>query len=161
MNKKWKKAPLPRVAHVCCGYKYDTKDAHTINYFRCFAHKPLKKEVENRLGEGIKIDFCITFWLSCKNNDCIKSFTFYYDRKSNLVKKEEFKGIEYIMKIKDFFIENIEIKVKEPLTPGNSKKYLWLYTDGSPTKKFVSNIYNLDDKKVGETGVQEVRSYKL
>ena len=38
-----------------------------------------------------------------------------------------------------------------------SKKYLWRYTDKHPTKANVSNIYTLDDKKVGETPPQNVK----
>ena len=34
-----------------------------------------------------KVKFCITVWLICKNNNCITSFTFFYDAASHLITK--------------------------------------------------------------------------
>ena len=148
---------IPRVVHVCCGYKYDSKNIKSLNYFRCFKHKSLKEKVYDINGNLRKVDYCLTLWLVCKNNDCITSFTYFYDCKNHVITHQQTSGLKYILSIKDKFIENIPLRVKTIKEKPNSNKYLWRYTDQHPTKKFVSNIYTLDDKKIGETEPQQVK----
>jgi len=64
--------------------------------------------------------------------------------------------LKYLLKLQNLFLENIPLKVNVPKIPVKSKGYLWHYTDKHPTKKFVSCIYDLDDKKIGETLPQPV-----
>ena len=156
MAQAWFRVRVPRVAHFCCGQWYDTQNIKTLEYFRCFAHKSTKNSIQDRNGVLKKVKFCITVWLVCKNNNCITNFTFFYDNTGHLIAKRQTKGLKYLLKIKEEFLGNIPLKIKLPKLESASKKYLWRYTDGHPTKKFVSNIYNLDDKKVGETPPQPV-----
>lgn len=161
MVRDWERVKLPRIIHTCCGYKYDSKDIKTIDYFRCFAHKSPNKEIADEKGNTKTVKFCITIWLVCKNNECINSFTYFYDDANKEITKKRIKGIKYILSLKNKFLANIPLRIKTPKIYENSKKYLWRYTDRHPTKKFVSNIYNLDDKKVGETSPQLVRILQL
>ena len=161
MAQAWLKVRVPRVVHVCCGRTYDTKDFKTADCFRCFAHNSLKTSMPDRNGVLKKVKFCITVWLVCRNNNCITSFTFFYDVTSQLITKRQTNGLKYILKLNNKFLDNIPIKVKIPKTESASKKYLWRYTDKHPTKDFVSNIYNFDNKKVGETPPQKVIVYPL
>ena len=154
MEKAWKRIKLPEITHKCCGFTYNSKNLNTVEYFKCFAHKSLKEEMADINGHFYKVKFCITFWLVCKNNECITSFTFYYGKSNKLITKTQNRGIKYLMKLKDKFLENIELKIKVVKVDAKSKKYLWRYTDKHPKKKFVSNIYTLDDIKVGETEPQ-------
>lgn len=156
MAKAWFRVRIPRVAHICCGQIYDTKNIKTLENFRCFAHKSTKNSILSNDGVLKKVKFCITIWLVCKNNNCVTSFTFFYDNTNHLITKKKTKGIKYLLKIKDKFLDNIPLKLNIPKLESASKKYLWRYTDRHPTKKFVSNIYDLDDKKVGETPPQPV-----
>ncbi|MCR4880943.1 MAG: hypothetical protein K6A44_03210 [bacterium] len=156
MAQAWFRVRVPRVAHFCCGQLYDTKNIKTLEYFRCFAHKSIKNSIQDNDGVLKKVKFCITVWLVCKNNNCITSFTFFYDNTNRLITKKQTRGLKYLLKIKDKFLDNIPLKVKIPKVEISSKKYLWRYVDAHPTKKFVSNIYNLDNKKVGETLPQPV-----
>ena len=161
MAQAWLKVRVPRVVHVCCGRTYDTKDFKTADCFRCFAHKSLKTSMPDRNGVLKKVKFCITFWLICRNNNCVTSFTFFYDVTSQLITKRQTSGLKYILKLNNKFLDNIPLKVKLPKLESASKKYLWRYTDKHPTKEFVSNIYNFDNKKVGETPPQKVSVYSL
>ena len=71
------------------------------------------------------------------------------------------RGIKYILGLKDKCLEKLVIKIPEMPSFSNSKKYLWRYTDCNLKKKNVSNIYTLDDKKVGETNEQKVITYNI
>ena len=157
--KAWNKIKLPHIKHKCCGFLYDTHNAISSSYFRCFAHKSLRDKIADINGKLFDVKFCITIWLVCKNNECVTSFTFYYDKSNNIITKMQKSGINYLLSLKNKFLENIPIKIKLPKVDVTSKKYLWRYTDFNPSKKLVSNIYNLDDKKVGETSPQEVKIY--
>ena len=161
MAQAWFGVRIPRIVHTCCGKTYDTKNINTVDFFRCFAHKSLKSHVFNEKGKLTKVKFCITVWLICKNNGCITSFTHYYDKTNRLIKKTQTSGLKYILKLSDKFLDNIPLRVKIPKIESASKKYLWRYTDKHPTKNFVSNVYDLNDKKVGETPPQSVYIYKL
>ena len=161
MAQAWLKVRVPHVVHVCCGRRYDTKDYKTAECFRCFAHKSVRASMPDKEGILKRVKFCITVWLICTNNNCIKSFTFFYDNTSQLITKRQTSGLKYILKLQKRFLDNIPIKVRLPKTESASKKYLWRYTDKHPTKNFVSNIYDLDDKKVGETPPQKVKIYPL
>ncbi len=161
MAKDWYRVKIPRITHVCCGYKYDNKDVNTINYFRCFAHKPPENNIVSHEGQLYTVKFCITVWLVCKNNNCVTAFTYYYDYANHVLFKEQISGLHYIESLKSKFLDNISLNIKTPKIRVGSKKYLWRYTDRHPKKAFVSNIYDLDDRKVGETLPQEVSSYKL
>ena len=159
MAKVWSKVKIPRIVHECCGYKYDSKNINTVDYFRCFAHKSLKNSVYDINGVLKKVKFCITLWLVCKNNDCITSFTYFYDYSNQEITKTQTSGLKYILSLKDKFLENIPLKLKIIKPQASSKRYLWRYTDKHPTKNLVSNIYNLDDKKIGETPPQPLTIY--
>ena len=161
MAQAWFRVKIPRISYVCCGYKYDNKNINTIDYFRCFAHKSRVDKIADNEGNYKRVKFCITVWLVCKNNNCITSFTYYYDYSNHVINKIQTKGLKYILSLKDSFLENIPLNLKTPKIEAKSKKYLWRYTDFNPDKKLVSNIYNLDDKKVGETAPQEIRIYNL
>ncbi len=161
MAQDWLRVKVPGIIHVCCGYRYDSKNAEASNYFRCFAHKSPTKQIVDINGDLKDVKFCITIWLICKNNECITSFTYYYDSANKIITKKQVKGIKYILSLKDKFLANIPLRTKTTKIEAKSKKYLWRYTDGHPSKKFVSNIYNLDDKKVGETPPQLVKIYQL
>ncbi len=161
MAEAWNRVKLPKISHVCCGFLYETTNAETSDYFRCFAHKSLKEKMADINGNFFDIKFCITFWLVCKNNECITSFTFYYGKTNKLISQVQKKGINYLLSLKDKFLANIPLKIKFPKLLSTSKNYLWRYTDHNPNKKFISNIYNLDDVKVGETEVQKVKTYKI
>ncbi len=162
MAKDWLRVKLPRIKHVCCGYKYDSKDINTVDYFRCFAHKnPQKDIIANKNGEFCVVNFCITIWLACKNNNCITSFTYYYDYSNHVILKKQTSGLNYILSLKDKFLDNISLNIKTPKVYDTSKKYLWRYTDRHPTKEFVSSIYDLNDKKVGETSPQIVNYFHM
>ena len=80
MAQAWFRVRVPRIVHFCCGQKYDTKDVKTVDYFRCFAHKSTKTAMPDKNGVLKKVNFCITVWLVCKNNNCITSFTFFYEK---------------------------------------------------------------------------------
>ena len=159
MAKAWLKVRVPRVVHVCCGRRYDTKNFKTADCFRCFAHKSLRTSMPDKDGVLKKVKFCITVWLVCTNNNCITSFTFFYDITGQLITRKQISGLKYILKLNKNFWANIPIKVKLPRTESIGKKYLWRYTDKHPSKEFVSNIYNFDGKKVGETPPQKVIIY--
>ena len=161
MAQAWLRVRVPRIVHVCCGQKYDTKDVKTVDYFRCFAHRSTKPSVPDKNGVLKKVKFCITVWLVCKNNNCITSFTFFYDNLSHIITKTQTSGLKYILKIKNGFLDNIPLRVRIPKVESSSKKYLWRYTDRHKSKNLVSCIYNLDDKKVGETPPQPVVIYSL
>jgi len=152
---------VPRVVHTCCGYKYDNKNLKSLEYFKCFLHRSPKEKIFNIKGNLIKVKYCLTIWLVCKNNNCITSFTYFYDWQNRVITHKQTSGLEYILRLKDYFIENIPLRVKTVREKAKSNKYLWKYTDYNPTKKFVSNIYTLDDKKVGETEPQKVIISKL
>lgn len=161
MAQAWERVRVPRVVHFCCGQMYDTKNQKTAEYFKCFAHKSLKDFVKDENGILTRVEFCITVWLICKNNNCITSFTFFYDKSSHVIAKTQTNGLKYILNIKDKFLCNISLKLKRPKLEISSKKYLWKYTNGHPTKDFVSVIYNFDDKKVGETPPQPIEVFYL
>lgn len=152
---------IPRVVHICCGYKYDSKDIKSLEYFRCFMHKSSKDKIYDINGNLTKVKYCLTLWLVCKNNECITSFTYFYDCKNRVITHQQTSGLKYILGLKDKFIKNIPLRVKIPKEQQKNNKYLWKYTDRHPTKKFVSNIYTLDDKKVGETPPQQVTILQL
>lgn len=159
MAQVWSRVKIPRIVHECCGYKYDSKNTNTVDYFRCFAHKTLRNSIYDTNGILRKVKFCITIWLVCKNNECITSFTYFYDYSNHEITKIQTSGLKYILSLKDKFLENIPLKVKIKRPEPTGKKYLWRYTDKHPTKNLVSNIYNLDDKKVGETPPQQLMIY--
>ena len=161
MAQAWFGVRIPHIVYTCCGKTYDSKNINTVDFFRCFAHKSLKSCAFNNKGKLTKVKFCITIWLICKNNNCITSFTYYYDNTNHLITKTQTSGLKYILKLKDKFLDNIPLRVKVPKIESASKKYLWRYTDKHPTKNFVSNIYDLDDKKVGETPPQQVYIYSI
>ena len=157
MAQDWFRVKIPRVTHVCCGYKYDTKNLNSVHYFRCFAHKSPDEKIIDSTGNYQKVKFCITIWLVCKNNECITSFTYYYNYSNHVITKKQTNGLKYILSLKDNFLDNLQLKIRVPKVEEVSKKYLWRYTDKHPTKANVSNIYTLDDKKVGETPPQNVK----
>jgi len=161
MINKWMGIKLPRITYKCCGFTYDSFNPLNTDFFRCFAHKSSEKKVKDKEGALQDVKFCITFWLVCKNNECITSFTYYYNQKKEIISNKQAKGIKYILKLKDKFIENIPIKVKLPKLNIKSNNYLWKYTDRHPKKNFISNIYTLDDIKVGETLPQYPKIYKI
>ena len=161
MAQAWLRVRVPHIVHVCCGRTYDSKNYKTVDCFRCFAHKSTRASMPDANGVLKKVKFCITIWLVCKNNNCITSFTFFYGLTNQLITKRQTNGLKYILKLKDKFLDNIPLKVKLPKLESASKKYLWRYTDKHPTKEFVSNIYNFDNKKVGETPPQKVSIYSL
>ena len=97
MTHDWTRVKIPRIIHVCCGYKYDSKNTETANYFRCFAHKSPTKHIQDLKGDSKEVKFCITVWLICKNNECITSFTYYYDKSNRIITKKQVKGIKYIL----------------------------------------------------------------
>ena len=160
MAQAWQRVRVPRITHVCCGYKYDTKNPLTVDFFRCFAHESTKNFMQDEKGNLVSVKFCITVWLVCKNNDCITNFTYFYNSAGHVINKIQTKGLNYLLKLKDKFLGNIPLKVVIPKIEAKSKKYLWRYTDRNPSKKFVSNIYTLDDTKVGETPPQPVIYYR-
>ena len=161
MKKDWRKIKIPRVIYTCCGIDYDSLAFDSAEYFKCFAHKSKNKNMVDFFGNEFEVNFCITIWLVCRNNNCTTSFTYFYDFNNNLRLKIKKRGIKYILGLKDDCLEKLEIKLPEIPKFSNSKKYLWRYTDCNLQKKNVSNIYTLDDKKVGETKTQEVIIYKI
>ncbi len=161
MKKGWQKVNIPRVTYTCCGINYDSLSADSSDFFKCFVHKSEKKKMFDFFGNEFDVNFCITVWLVCKNNNCVTSFTYFYDFNNNLRLKIKKRGIKYILSLKDKCLEKLVIKLPEIPNYSNSKKYLWRYTDCNLRKKNVSNIYTLDDKKVGETNEQKVTVYKI
>ena len=161
MKKEWRKIKIPRVIYTCCGIKYDSLGFDNSEYFKCFAHKSENKKMSDFFGNEFMVNFCITVWLVCKNNNCVTSFTYFYDFNNDLRLKIKKRGIKYILGLKDKCLEKLAIKLPEIPTFSSSKKYLWRYTDCNLKKENVSNIYTLDDKKVGETNEQIVTTYKI
>ena len=160
MAQVWQKVKVPRIIHTCCGYKYDTKNPLTVDCFRCFAHKSKNNVIKDEYGNSVQVKFCITIWLVCKNNECITNFTYFYDSANHVINKIQTSGLNYLLSLKDKFLGNIQLKITTPKIESKSKKYLWRYTDRHPSKEFVSNIFTLDDKKVGETPPQPVKYYR-
>jgi len=145
-----KNVTLPRVIFECCGIKYDTKNANTINFFRAFLH-----ENASLKNEG---DFCITVWLNCKNNNCIKARTFFYNKNGKLLNHIDVRGIKYIAHLQNYFKENIVLAIREKRIVEKSNNHLWKYGKSTDGKK--QEIYDFNDRRVKDERVYCIHGNK-
>lgn len=129
----------PTALFNCCGKDYNTKNEKDLMYFRAFFHKNIEK--------NISAAYCLSIWFCCKNNNCIKTITFFINSKGRKITEKTVKGIKYLMLIQQKFLADYKLSTEVKKDLDVSNKYLWKYAKSRDGIK--QEIYDFNNKRVG------------
>lgn len=129
---------LPRIICTCCGITYDSYNHSDAEYFSGFKHK----------SDSDEYAYGITVRLVCKNNNCITSFTFYFDSQNEIIKTKKTKGSKLLHKLQKLYLEPVELEKEEDKFKKESKHDDWVYVAGYKNGRGAAVYKYKNNKKI-------------